>query len=75
MKDLMEIKKRGYAAERDEMDIGVSAFAVPIMDGSGVLRATISGAATTEIMNKIEDSLIHDLKMSAQEIANAVYAW
>lgn len=75
MKDIMEIKERGYAIERDEMDIGVSAFAVPIIDGSGILRATISGAGATETMNRIEDALINDLKKSAREIADALYAW
>lgn len=75
MKDLLEIKERGYAIERDEMDIGVSAFAVPIMDGSGILRATISGAGGTDTMDHIEESLICDLKKSAREIADAVFAW
>ena len=75
MRDLLDIRERGYSIERDEMDIGVSAFAVPINDANGILRATISGAGSTEVMNRIEESFVNDLKKSAHEIADNVFAW
>lgn len=75
IRDLLDIRERGYSIERDEMDIGVSAFAVPINDANGILRATISGAGSTEVMNRIEESFVNDLKKSAHEIADNVFAW
>ena len=62
IEELENIDKKGYSTEIDEVAIGISSVAVPIIK-SGKLVATISATAPTKTIKENSDDI-------AQEIIN-----
>ncbi len=67
--DIRKTRERGYSAEFDEVDEGVSALAVPIHSGEK-LAGTFSVSSTTAWILENEEALVSELKNGAQLIAN-----
>lgn len=76
LKELENIKERGYSLEIEEMGRGVSSIAVPILLKNDVLYGTISITASTTIIEFIyENSLnevLDDLNSSAKLVSDKI---
>lgn len=70
IKNLEEIRKNQYASEMEEFELGVGSMAVPILDPSNQLIATVSATFFVSNLVKFKDSLLSDLKGIANEISS-----
>lgn len=70
IKNLDEIRKNKYASEIEEFELGVSSMAVPILNQSNQLIATVSTTFFVNNLINIKDSLLVDLTEIANEISN-----
>ena len=65
-REIEEVSRRGYARDRQEMELGLDCLAVPIMAKDGVTMAALSVSAPSTRMN---DSNIQDFLGSLKEAA------
>lgn len=65
---LDQIRQDGYAYDKEETEIGLTCYAVPIFDASGQPIAAISSSGPTTRMDMKKDLHIQTLKSTAQEI-------
>ncbi|PKG24770.1 IclR family transcriptional regulator [Niallia nealsonii] len=69
LKELEDIRRKGYAYSESEIDWGVSTYSVPIFDFNGSLITSLSVAFPSERIKDIDSQfLIHQLKESASNI-------
>lgn len=69
-KELIEIRKSGFATEHNEYELGLTCVAVPILDSDKKLLASVSlTGSTARIENFDQDEIVKDLK----KLANRVY--
>ncbi len=69
-KQLIEIRKLGFATEHNEYELGLTCVAVPILDSDKKLLASVSlTGSTARIENFDQDEIVKDLK----KLANRVY--
>lgn len=59
--DVYKTRRNGYAAEIDEMDIGLAAFSVPIYNQYGTLIGTISVSDASSRLLPLETDIIPTL--------------
>lgn len=72
--DIEATRKNGYALEKDEVDLGVSAFSVPVYDNEATLVGTISISAQTPYMEKVQGEALADLVHYSRLITEAMSA-
>jgi DNA-binding IclR family transcriptional regulator len=68
-KDLIQIRKDGYATEHNEYEVGLTCIAVPILDSNNTVLASVSLTGSTlriEAFNP--DEIIKDLKQLAKKV-------
>lgn len=69
-KELIEVRKLGYATEHNEYELGLTCVAVPVVDSNRKLLASISlTGSSARIESFDEKEIVKDLK----ELANIVY--
>ena len=73
--ELKKIRERGYAMDRDEIEIGLSCVSVPVFqaDGKPGFAISVSGS-TPRITGKLKDTdLLERMKAIAQELSKKIY--
>lgn len=74
-RQLQIVDWRGYAECRDEPCLGISAFAVPVSDASGSVRAALGcNLPSVRLSTEREAVLVETLKRTAEDIAKA-WGW
>lgn len=66
--EIMTIKEKGYSLEDEEISIGMSSIAVPLLSGNSRLLGTISIVASKSFLDDIKDEVLSDLFASADAI-------
>lgn len=72
LETLDEIRKNGYSRDREEVEIGLSCLAVPILSASGQPIAAISISGPTTRIEANSDSLIGLLHEKAEKICKSL---
>ena len=72
LRDIELTRRNGYAMEREEIDVGVSAVSVPIYDAEGTLVGTISISAQTEWLDQVMDEALISLKEYSRLITESI---
>ncbi len=57
-RELANIRRRGYAENRHESEVGVASIAAPIRDGAGICVAALSMAGPIERIDQRRDTLV-----------------
>jgi IclR family pca regulon transcriptional regulator len=72
--ELERVREQGYAANDEELEIGLRAVAAPIWDGSGrvVAAANITGSASTISRDRLFNELAPAVKETASQISFAL---
>lgn len=74
--ELAKIRERGYAADDEEIEIGLSCVAVPVFSGDRTVAFTISISGLTQrIQGPSRDDIIADLKTTAIAISKELYSY
>ena len=75
--DLARIRRRGYATDNEEHELGVACVATPVFDHNGLPLAAISvSGPTTRILHADTADLAGLLREHATDVARALgYAW
>lgn len=69
LEDIDGTRRNGYAIEREEVDVGISAVSVPIYNKDAALIGTISASSRTEWFDQVFEKVVVDLKEYSQLIA------
>lgn len=69
---LKKVNKQGYGEDLEESEDGLTCFAVPIRDISGMVIAGISMSGPTARMEKNKEILLSSLKETAAKVSEAI---
>lgn len=70
-KELEFIGINGYSIEKEEIGLGISSIAIPLIDKSETLIGTISITATNAIIDKVKNNVLMDMKKASDETKKA----
>lgn len=69
-KELDAIRRRGYAENRHESEVGVVSIAAPIRDGTGSTVAAVSVAGPADRMDPINASIVQSVVETGRMVSN-----
>jgi len=72
IEELNRIKEKGYGADLEESEIGLTCFAAPVKDITGKVIAAISISGASKVMVQNKEALVGSLKETASEISKAM---
>ncbi len=67
-KELEFIGLNGYSIEKEEIGLGISSIAVPLMNSTYTFIGTLSITATNAIIEKVHKDVLFDMKKASDEI-------
>lgn len=70
-KELEFIGANGYSIEKEEIGLGISSIATPLLDKAETFIGTISITATNAIIEKVHKDVILDMKKASEETKKA----
>jgi len=68
-KELLEIKRNGYAIDREEIEIGLTCYAVPIFNFTGNMAGSIGLGGPTTRMRENQNDFTSQLKEAAFQVS------
>lgn len=72
-RELRQIKRQGYALDREEIEVGLTCVAAPILDGQGKAVAAVSvSGPVTRITPERLPLIINDVKETAARISEQI---
>lgn len=69
---LEQVRRQGYAVEREEVELGMTCIAVPIFHNEKVIAAISVSSPMSHINDMIQEKIVLALKKTANEIALAL---
>lgn len=75
-KEMAKIRKNGYGSDDEEIELGLSCIAVPVMKSSSIAGFAISVAGPTiRISEHKKNGLAEDLQKTAAELSKTIYGY
>lgn len=68
--ELLKIDENGYSTEFDEIGLGISSIAVPILKSDNTLYGTISTTASSTVISSVLDDIVLPMKECARFISD-----
>ena len=69
LRELQEVRRDGFAEDREESELGLTCLAMPIHDASGKTCAAISISGATPVVNTDREKRLQQLREAAREIS------
>ncbi len=67
-KELEFIGLNGFSIEKEEIGLGISSIAIPLVDSTDTFIGTLSITATNPIIEKVHKDVLFDMKKASDEI-------
>lgn len=73
LKELEDIRRNGYAVEREEVELGMTCIAAPIFSNQKIIAAISVSGPVSRVTGELQEQIIQAVKKTAADITQALH--